>query len=483
MSVTSAVLGGDDGALRQQVLAAVQAQQWPQAWECLQVLGALHPQDAWVQQWQVVGALAMGKPVDAVSAAQAALALLPETAVRERVDVLFNLAQAYGRLGEHANAHQALAKLVQLAPQHLQGLGDLANSLVKAGAIAQGLAHFLRYEQLKPTSPYTACMVVFLMRQLAQWQWPQLPVNLHEGPLLAQAQQRGESPALALLAHRAWQNMPAIEPFAGLVLYDDPALQRHVAEQLLKHLHPPVPVLGSAGEAAAPALPVPERKGTAKGKGSSRKRKRLLRVAYISCEFMEHATSYLLASVLARHDPARVQVFLLSFAPQRQGGPDAMQQRIAAMGHAWVDIHTWGDAQVAQWCREQGMDVAVDLKSLTRPKWRMRGQLGFQGADWQSQLLLNYLGAYDGGPVSLVTADTGRSIILTNFRVPAWWTLDWTAIYQWSRQTTLRVGVENVFNRNAPLDLSWSTSFNFGTNPVLGNVWGRTVSLAFTYRF
>jgi predicted O-linked N-acetylglucosamine transferase (SPINDLY family) len=90
-------------------------------------------------------------------------------------------------------------------------------------------------------------------------------------------------------------------------------------------------------------------------------------VAYVSNEFNEHATSYLLAGVLARHDPARVQVFLLSFAPPPVSGqPDAMQQRIAAMGHTWVDVHRWSDAQVAQWCREQGVDVAVDLKGLTR---------------------------------------------------------------------------------------------------------------------
>jgi len=31
-----------------------------------------------------------------------------------------------------------------------------------------------------------------------------------------------------------------------------------------------------------------------------------------------------------------------------------------------VDVHGWSDAQVAQWCREQQMDVAVDLKGLTR---------------------------------------------------------------------------------------------------------------------
>ncbi len=193
------------------------------------------------------------------------------------------------------------------------------------------------------------------MNQMADWGMPPLPVSADEGRLLTTAVERGEHPALALLAHRAWQNMPALESFSALVLFDDPALQRHVAQQMMQHMHPPQTPVGTEPGASPATATAP------------------LRVAYVSCEFNEHATAYLLAGVLARHNPARVQVFLLNFAAPRSDGaagaavaPDAMQQRIQAMGHTWVDVHTWPDAQVAQWCREHHMDVAVDLKGLTR---------------------------------------------------------------------------------------------------------------------
>ena len=366
--------------LRQQAWAHLQAQRWPQAWEVLQVLASLLPHDAWVQQWRVVTALAVQRPREAAQAAQAALAVLPPEAAQARAVVAFNLGQAHGVLGESAQALLAFAQVLQLQPgyagallgsakahaalgQHaeagkaltqvmaqdphnLEALGLLANTLVKAGAVQRAEECFAQYERIKPASAFTACMVVFLRRNLADWRWPQLPVNAQEGPLLAQAAQQGQAPALALLAHRAWQNMPALEPFASLVLYDDPALQRHAAQQWLSHIHPVVDPAQPRADGPRPPGPV--------------------RVAYVSCEFNEHATSYLLAGVLARHDRERVQVYLLSFAPPQPGGPGSMQQRLEAMGHSWVDVHAWSDAQVAQWCREHHMDVAVDLKGLTR---------------------------------------------------------------------------------------------------------------------
>jgi len=68
--------------------------------------------------------------------------------------------------------------------------------------------------------------------------------------------------------------------------------------------------------------------------------------------------------------------------------------------------------------------------------------------------------------------------------VPAWWTVDLMVMHQWNSQTSLRLGIENALNRKAPLDTSaFQTSFNFGTNPLLANVWGRTAHISLTHRF
>ena len=120
------------------------------------------------------------------------------------------------------------------------------------------------------------------------------------------------------------------------------------------------------------------------------------------------------------------------------------------------------------------------------PRLRTRWHAGLAQGSWQWWAVVNHVGGYDDGAsggMSITQVDTGQVSTLTSHTVPAWWTLDLTAIYQWNAKTSIRVMVENVFNRQAPLDLAMTSSFNFGTNPLLANVWGRTVNLSFTHRF
>jgi iron complex outermembrane receptor protein len=119
------------------------------------------------------------------------------------------------------------------------------------------------------------------------------------------------------------------------------------------------------------------------------------------------------------------------------------------------------------------------------PKLRTRWHLGLQQASWQWQATVNHVGSYYAGEYDAVNTDTGKTVVFNNyFRVPAWWTADLMAVHQWSSQTSMRVGIENIFNRSAPLDfVAYKATFNFGTNPLLANVWGRTLNLSLTHRF
>jgi len=56
-------------------------------------------------------------------------------------------------------------------------------------------------------------------------------------------------------------------------------------------------------------------------------------------------------------------------------------------------------------------------------------------------------------------------------------------MHQWKPRTNVRLGIENALNRRAPLSFAYTSSFNYGTNPMLSNVWGRTVNLSLTHRF
>ncbi len=116
------------------------------------------------------------------------------------------------------------------------------------------------------------------------------------------------------------------------------------------------------------------------------------------------------------------------------------------------------------------------------PRVKTRWFLGLNQAANQWWLGINHVGGHDGGGVHALNLADGTSTD-AQYRVPTWWTMDLAWVHQWNTQTTLRMGVENVFNRRAPMSFATQSSFNFGTDPALSNVWGRTVSVGMVHRF
>ncbi len=122
-----------------------------------------------------------------------------------------------------------------------------------------------------------------------------------------------------------------------------------------------------------------------------------IRVAYLSADLHEHATAYLLAGVLERHDRARFETIGVSFGPDNQ---DPMRARLRAAFDRFVDVRDATDGAVAEMLRAMEVDIAVDLKGYTydsrpaifalRPAPIHVNYLGFpgtMGAPWMDYLI------------------------------------------------------------------------------------------------
>jgi len=122
-----------------------------------------------------------------------------------------------------------------------------------------------------------------------------------------------------------------------------------------------------------------------------------IRIAYLSGDFHEHATSYLMAGLFERHDRARFETYAISFGPAT---PNAMRERLEAAFDRFIDARAQTDLQIAQLLRELEVDIAVDLKGYTfdsrpgilalRPAPVQVNYLGYPGtigADWLDYLI------------------------------------------------------------------------------------------------
>jgi predicted O-linked N-acetylglucosamine transferase (SPINDLY family) len=94
------------------------------------------------------------------------------------------------------------------------------------------------------------------------------------------------------------------------------------------------------------------------GRGDGR-----IRLGYFSSDFREHATAYLMAELIERHDRAKFEVIGFSLGhPQK----DAMRARLEKSFDRFFDASALSNKDVALLARELEIDIAVDLKGFTQ---------------------------------------------------------------------------------------------------------------------
>ncbi|MDD2767869.1 MAG: UDP-N-acetylglucosamine-peptide N-acetylglucosaminyltransferase [Methylococcus sp.] len=144
------------------------------------------------------------------------------------------------------------------------------------------------------------------------------------------------------------------------------AEQRHCSELWLRDR-----IAGAAEQRQAKTFEFPP---------SGRKK---LRIGYLSSDFHEHATAFLLVEMLELHDRAQFEIFAYSYGPDDGKG---MRQRLEHAFDRFTDIEALSNEDAAGLIHGDGVDILVDLKGYTRSSRTMI--LSFRPAPIQ----INYLG-------------------------------------------------------------------------------------------
>lgn len=140
-------------------------------------------------------------------------------------------------------------------------------------------------------------------------------------------------------------------PFVLLGYADDPALQRHAAQQFI---------------ARRIAAPPPLWRGEVW-------RNERIKLAYVSADFRAHALANLITEVLELHDRSRFEVVGVSLGPD---DGSAMRARFVKAFDRFFDVRATPDRDVAAMLHNMHTDVVIDLNGYTmgcRPEifaWR-----------------------------------------------------------------------------------------------------------------
>ena len=297
---------------------------------------------------------ALGQHEAALASFERAIALVPDLARAHghRADLL-------AELGRNAEAIVSYDRALALAPEAVEDWFNRGGALTAVGRYDEAIASFNRAAALNPQLVGADVLrpPLFLSRlRICDW------TNYREDA--------------AQLQSMIQANEPLSVPFAALLLPCAPADQLQCAKRYVQdHVTPP-PLWH--GEIFAHDR---------------------IRVAYLSADFREHATSHLAAGLFEQHDRARFEVTALSFG---EDDNSAIRRRVAAAFERFVDVRHSSDQEIAELMRRLEIDIAVDLMGFTKDH-----RLGVL-ARRPAPIAVNYLG-YPGtmgaGFIDYIIAD------------------------------------------------------------------------------
>ena len=255
------------------------------------------------------------RPEEALESFERALALRPNL-----MEAHYNRGTVLQELGRNIEALASYDVVVAANPDHIQALTNRGAVLRELKRFAEAAASFEQALAAGADNGYALGGLADCLLNLCDWRRREELTNRLEGAVR--------------------DIKKVISPLTFLGYSDDPALQQACSRAYTRE------IAGTTSLASAPVY---------KSHGK-------IRLAYLSADFHEHATSFLMAELFARHDRARFDVIGLSYGVD--DGSD-MRTRLAASFDQFHDIRRKTDEEAAELLRTLEVDIAVDLKGHT----------------------------------------------------------------------------------------------------------------------
>jgi protein O-GlcNAc transferase len=254
---------------------------------------------------------------EALAAYTAAVAIEPDYA-----EALCNRGNVSVELGRHEEAIADYARALASRPQFPEALYNLGITLSALGRHAEATHQFTALLRLESDFPYARGELFYSQLHCCSWS--------------------DYADSVKRIRRDTAAGMRVATPFAFLSVSDAPPDQLQCAKTYCEDKYVSSVSTFWSGE---------------------RYRHDTLRVAYISADFHDHATSHLTADLFELHDKSRFETYAISLGPDRK---DAMRRRLESAFTRFLDARNRGDREVARSLRDLEIDIAVDLKGYTQ---------------------------------------------------------------------------------------------------------------------
>ncbi len=351
----------------------------------------LQPQDAEAHNNLGSALRSQGKLEEAVASFRKATALSPGYA--EAYNNLGATLQEQGKLDE---ASAALRNALVFKADYVEAIENLGKAFQAQGRLDEALSCFQKSHALKPDRAEACIAMGNVLRE--EDKPVEAIASYHKALLLSPGYAEAHfnlgstlydlgrfSEAVASLSNaielkpnyvaafgnlgRALRNMgrldEAIASFEQALLLKPDYAQAYSSLLFLHAYHgtlEPAAYLALARGWERACVPLAEREAAA-GRRFTRLplSGRRLKIGYVSGDFRQHAVSYFIEQLFARHDRARVELYAYSTASAR----DAVTARLQELAEHWVPVAGLSDTVLLERIEADGIDVLIDLSGHT----------------------------------------------------------------------------------------------------------------------
>ena len=236
-------------------------------------------------------------------------------------DAYLKRGDACKKLNRFNDAITDYDKAIALKPDHIDAFINRGNALAEIRRMDEASACYDRALSLDPD--HAGLWDTALHTRMKICNWDGLASRLEE------------------LRERILRSQKTTTPFLVLTLLDEPELHKQAAMRY-----------------AASRYPEPSAVEVITQHGSGGK----IRIGYYSADFHNHATAYLMAELIEKHDREKFEVYGFSFGVNKR---DKLQQRGSTAFDRFFDVSHNNDEEISRLSRELGIDIAVDLKGYT----------------------------------------------------------------------------------------------------------------------
>ena len=245
--------------------------------------------------------------INALKFYKKALNYMPQSAI-----ILTNLGVTENQLGKIGQAQKYFKKAIMFDPKYADAYYNIGKIYLMAEKWQEAKEYFEKALKTNPAFGYAQSLLALTKMQTCDW-------------------------------NKALKYDPMCDtPLLNLLRLEDPEINLKVAQ------------LRSA---------TIEKKmvGFPKFVHRKRKKKKLI-VGYMSNDFYNHATSYLIAGMFELHDRKKFAVYIYSYGPNDE---NYYLRKVKKDCDKFTDISKLGDYEAAQKIYSDGVDILVDLKGYT----------------------------------------------------------------------------------------------------------------------